>query len=253
MRLRATQHSESKRPRPHITQFVTRGAGLLAFGTLSLALLPAAAGARQAPFYPNHWYAPVTEEFNSEGKTYEGPIFYHGPTGRLHSFYPPSAEAIANEKPAVKRSFPHLLVPGQLAQLIQVAKDTTLAAAPFRAPMSVKRVIWAGDELIGKPYVWGGGHGSWQAPGYDCSGSVSYALHAAGLVASPHVSGEYERWGERGVGTWITVFTNTEHVYMTVDGVRFDTVSAGDPTGLQGPRWRPLYPENDHGYYTRRP
>jgi len=226
---------------------------LIVLSILVAGLLPARAVAGRAPFFPNHWYAPVTEEFRTEETAYEGPIFFHGPTGKLHRFYPPSAEEIANEKAGPRRSFPHLLVPGQRAQLIRVAKDTTLAAAPFRAPTSVKRMIWAGDELIGKPYLWGGGHSAWRASGYDCSGSVSYVLHAAGLVESPHVSGEFEHWGERGVGTWVTLFANREHVYMTVDGLRFDTVSAGDPSGLQGPRWRPLYAENDRGFYVRRP
>jgi len=249
------------RPRPHLTvathltQLRSRGhlKALIVLPILLAASLPARAVAARTPFYPNHWYAPVTEEFKAEEAVYEGPVFYHGPTGKLHRFYPPSAEEIAEEKAGVKRSFPHLLVPGQRAQLVHVAKDTTLAAAPFRAPASVKRMIWAGDELIGKPYLWGGGHGSWQASGYDCSGSVSYVLHAAGLVEWPHVSGEFERWGERGVGTWVTLFANREHVYMTVDGLRFDTVSAGDPSGLQGPRWRPLYAENERSFYVRRP
>ena len=105
-------------------------------------------------------------------------------------------------------------------------------------------MIWAGNELIGKPYIWGGGHASFFARGYDCSGTVSYALHSAGLLTWPEVSGELESFGGRGVGHWVTIFANAGHVYMTIAGIRLDTSPAYDPTNLEGPRWRPLMPGN---------
>ncbi|HWF34784.1 MAG TPA: hypothetical protein VG295_05420 [Solirubrobacteraceae bacterium] len=104
---------------------------------------------------------------------------------------------------------------------------------PPGAPPAVARVIAAGNAIATLPYIWGGGHGSFQANGYDCSGSVSYALAAAGLVSSPMVSGAFESWGVPGPGRWITVYANAGHVWMQVGGWRFDTVALA--TG--GTRW----------------
>jgi peptidoglycan hydrolase-like protein with peptidoglycan-binding domain len=97
----------------------------------------------------------------------------------------------------------------------------------------VARVIAAGDEIATRPYVWGGGHGSFQSYGYDCSGSVSYALHGAGLLSSPEDSSELESYGEAGPGKYITIYANAEHAWMVVDGRRFDTVALAET----GTRW----------------
>jgi cell wall-associated NlpC family hydrolase len=112
----------------------------------------------------------------------------------------------------------------------------TRAVAPANAPLAVKRVIAAANRIRTLPYVWGGGHGRWQDSGYDCSGSVSYALHGARMLTTPLTSGSFETWGEAGPGRWITVYANASHVYMVVAGLRFDT--AGDVSGT-GPRWHP--------------
>jgi cell wall-associated NlpC family hydrolase len=112
----------------------------------------------------------------------------------------------------------------------------TRAVAPANAPLAVKRVIAAANRIRTLPYIWGGGHGSWQDSGYDCSGSVSYALHGARMLTSPLTSGSFETWGEAGAGRWITIYANASHVYMVVAGLRFDT--AGDTSGT-GPRWHP--------------
>jgi hypothetical protein len=112
----------------------------------------------------------------------------------------------------------------------------TRAVAPANAPAAVKRVIAAANHIRTLPYVWGGGHGRWQDAGYDCSGSVSYALHGARMLTSPLTSGSFESWGEAGAGRWITIYANSAHVYMVVAGLRFDT--AGDTSGT-GPRWHP--------------
>ncbi|HEX4805434.1 MAG TPA: peptidoglycan-binding protein [Conexibacter sp.] len=112
-----------------------------------------------------------------------------------------------------------------------VRSDGT-AVAPSDAPQVVKEVIAAGNRIATKPYVWGGGHASWNASGYDCSGSVSYALHGAGLLSSPLVSGDFGSWGSSGRGRWITIFSNGGHVFMTVAGVRFDT------SGANPSRWQ---------------
>jgi cell wall-associated NlpC family hydrolase len=110
------------------------------------------------------------------------------------------------------------------------------AVAPANAPLAVKRVIAAANRIRTLPYVWGGGHGRWQDRGYDCSGSVSYALHGAQMLSTPLTSGSFETWGEAGPGRWITIYANASHVYMVVAGLRFDT--AGDVSET-GPRWHP--------------
>jgi peptidoglycan hydrolase CwlO-like protein len=104
---------------------------------------------------------------------------------------------------------------------------------PPGAPPAVARVMAAGNAIATLPYIWGGGHGSFQANGYDCSGSVSYALAAAGLVSSPMISGDFESWGLPGPGQWITVYANAGHVWMQVAGWRFDTVALAS----SGTRW----------------
>jgi hypothetical protein len=104
---------------------------------------------------------------------------------------------------------------------------------PPGAPAAVAQVIAAGNAIATLPYIYGGGHASFQANGYDCSGSVSYALAAAGLVSSPMVSGAFETWGDPGPGRWITVYANAGHVWMDVAGWRFDTVALAEG----GTRW----------------
>jgi cell wall-associated NlpC family hydrolase len=124
------------------------------------------------------------------------------------------------------------------------------AVPPASAPRAVKEVIAAGNEIAIAPYKWGGGHRGWRDDGYDCSGSVSYALHGAGLLDSALVSGDFARWQQKGPGRWITIYANRDHVYMVVAGMRFDT-SAQSRTGS---RWTaearsadgfsPTHPEN---------
>ena len=130
---------------------------------------------------------------------------------------------------------PELLVPGTTARYVN-----GLAAAPMGAPAAIQEIIWAGNELIGLPYIFGGGHGSFTAHGYDCSGTVSFALHGATLLKTPEDSSEFESYGSHGIGRWIAIFSNPGHAYMTVAGLRLDTSSADDPSNQQGPRWRPL-------------
>jgi cell wall-associated NlpC family hydrolase len=116
------------------------------------------------------------------------------------------------------------------------------AVAPSDAPPVVRRVIAAADEIDGRPYVWGGGHASFTSKGYDCSGAVSYALHGAGLLDYTMVSGQLAHWGDSGPGRWITIYANAEHVFMVVDGLRFDT--RNDPEHISGPRWKMAAPES---------
>jgi cell wall-associated NlpC family hydrolase len=108
-----------------------------------------------------------------------------------------------------------------------------LAVAPSSAPDEVQAIIEAGNAIARKPYKYGGGHARWNDSGYDCSGSVSYVLHAAGLLSRARDSTGFMNWGEAGRGTWITVRSNPDHAYMIVAGLRFDT-SARSTTGT---RW----------------
>ena len=108
-----------------------------------------------------------------------------------------------------------------------------IALPPLEAPAEVKAIFEAGNTIARSPYKWGGGHGKWQDNGYDCSGSVSYALAAAGLLDAPLASGPLMSWGRPGRGRWITIWSKSTHVYMTVAGVRFDTVARGQT----GSRW----------------
>jgi hypothetical protein len=101
-----------------------------------------------------------------------------------------------------------------------------VALPPLEAPPEVRAIIEAGNTIARSPYKWGGGHGKWQDNGYDCSGSVSYALAAAGLLDAPLASGPLMKWGRPGKGKWVTLYSNPGHVYMVVAGVRFDTSAA---------------------------
>ncbi len=157
--------------------------------------------------------------------------------------FPPAGQSTATG-PVLR---PDLLVPGTTARYVD-----GLAAAPMEAPAAVQKIIWAGNELIGLPYIYGGGHGSFIDSGYDCSGTVSFALHGAGLLATPEDSSEFEGFGGHGAGRWVAIFGNAGHAYMTVAGLRLDTSSADDPTNEQGPRWRPLRPANA-GFVVRHP
>lgn len=114
------------------------------------------------------------------------------------------------------------------------------ATAPAGAPKQVRKAINAANRIRTRPYIWGGGHRSFKSKGYDCSGAVSYVLHAAGLLRRPLVSGALgTRWGAPGTGQWITVYGSPSHAYMVVAGLRFDTSQAGDSLSQgSGPRWR---------------
>ena len=121
---------------------------------------------------------------------------------------------------------------------------------PNSAPGRVKRVIAFANRIRTKPYVWGGGHGRWWDRGYDCSGSVSYALHGGRFLRSPLPSGPLERWGMGGEGRWITVYANSGHTYATIAGYRWDTSGNGD--GKTGPSWH-QDPRDNVGYVVRHP
>jgi peptidoglycan hydrolase CwlO-like protein len=147
----------------------------------------------------------------------------HGLTSQLQTL-----EAKAAKQAREAAAADSVSVPGG------IAVDTGgMAQPPPGAPAQVAQVIAAGNAIATLPYIWGGGHGSFQASGYDCSGSVSYALAAAGLLSSPLDSTGFESWGEPGPGRWITVYANAGHAWMEVAGWRFDTVALAET----GTRW----------------
>jgi cell wall-associated NlpC family hydrolase len=126
-------------------------------------------------------------------------------------------------------------------------KDSALllnrtALAPPSAPDPIRAMISAANLIVGQPYRWGGGHGSFQSKGYDCSGAVSYALAGAGLLQTPMASGQFMGYGAQGPGQWLTIYASPTHVYAVIAGLRWDTV--GDASG-SGPRWHPYdaYPQ----------
>jgi hypothetical protein len=122
------------------------------------------------------------------------------------------------------------------------------ATIPTDAPKRVKRVIRAANRISHTPYVWGGGHGRWKDIGYDCSGSVSYALRGGNLLSSPKTSGSLASWGKAGHGKWITVYANSGHVWMKFrGGIKFDT------SGASPSRWQKVGNTSSSGYTIRHP
>ena len=140
---------------------------------------------------------------------------------------------------------PPATVPGATAAM---TTDRRTAAAPAGAPAQVVRAIAAANRITRKPYKWGGGHGRWRDSGYDCSGTVSYVLHAAGLLRTARDSSGFMRYGAKGKGEWISVYAHGGHAYMVIAGLRFDTSGRGE----DGPRWR-LEPRSGRGFVKRHP
>ena len=138
---------------------------------------------------------------------------------------------------------PAPLNPGETAGFINESE----ASAPASAPDAIKAAIAAANAIATTPYIWGGGHGSFESSGYDCSGAVSYALHGGGFLESPLDSTGLETWGEPGPGHWITVYANAEHAWMMIAGLAFDTV------GGPGPRWHSSPVDSPEGFIARHP
>jgi hypothetical protein len=126
------------------------------------------------------------------------------------------------------------------------------AAAPKNAPLAVKRAIWAANQLRRKPYRYGGGHKSFDDRGYDCSGTISYVLGAAGLITSPMSSTEFRSYGERGPGKWITIYAREGHTFAVIAGLRLDTTPYDHYTGKWAPRWQTIY-RPPRGFDARHP
>jgi cell wall-associated NlpC family hydrolase len=191
---------------------------------------------------------------------YSGPVYELTASG-LVPFTPPlpadsSSNTLAGGTTATTSSvflpeLPQLEVPGSIAEEVQY-NGLDIAAAPENAPLVVQQIIWTANEIIGRPYVYGGGHRSFKSFGYDCSGLVSFALHGGELLSAPLDSGQFMQWGAPGQGQWMTILTNPGHAYLDIAGLRLDTSPENDPSGLEGSRWRPLRPDNA-GFVKRHP
>jgi hypothetical protein len=153
--------------------------------------------------------------------------------------------------PAATALFPTTgpVVPGNRAAL-----HNGIASAPTQAPLEVKRAIWAANQLRRKPYRYGGGHRSFVDSGYDCSGTVSYALGAAGIVPSPMSSSDFRRFGARGQGKWITVYARNGHTFAVIAGLRLDTTAWNTMRrdNNWAPRWQAT-PRPPRGFEARHP
>ncbi len=154
----------------------------------------------------------------------------------------------AHTAPAFAELFPATgpTVPGSAAML-----RGAIAAAPSGAPLAVKRAIWAANQLRAKPYRYGGGHKSFLDSGYDCSGTVSYALAAAGLVKAPLSSGDLRGYGSNGCGKWITVYARNGHTFAVIAGLRLDT-TAWNSSRRDAPRWQ-VGARTPSGFVARHP
>jgi cell wall-associated NlpC family hydrolase len=233
---------------------IPASSGAVSTGGASATLPPGASAGGATPTRPaapKRHTAPVTSR--STSLLYRGPIYEKTVTGQVVPYAAPQtptelASVTGGSVVGVAADTkPELLVPGHTARIVG-----GLAAAPISAPPAVQRIVWSANQIIGLPYIFGGGHASFSSPGYDCSGTVSFALHGASLIATPMDSSEFMSWDSGGVGTWVSVFADGGHAYMTVAGLRLDTSAADDPSNQQGPRWRPLRPANE-GFTVRHP
>jgi peptidoglycan hydrolase CwlO-like protein len=145
--------------------------------------------------------------------------------------------------PAPVTGTPAPLTAGEAAEFISESQ----ASVPSAAPAAIAAAIEAANSIATTPYIWGGGHGSFESSGYDCSGAVSFALHGGGFLESPLDSTGLETWGEPGPGKWITVYGNAEHAWMIIAGLAFDTV------GGPGPRWHSSPVDSPEGFVARHP
>jgi peptidoglycan hydrolase CwlO-like protein len=152
---------------------------------------------------------------------------------------------LASSGASVPAGAPAPLTPGESADFISESQ----ASIPSGAPPAVQAVIEAANSIATTPYIWGGGHGSFASPGYDCSGAVSFALHGGGFLDSPLDSTGLETWGEPGPGRWITVYANSGHAWAVIAGLNWNT--SGDLSGT-GPRWHATM-ASTAGYIARHP
>jgi cell wall-associated NlpC family hydrolase len=236
--------------------------GLLAFGLVSVPVAPAAAAKKIFGKRPLHQGmrgrdVRVLQDFLTRAgfKTYVDGQFGRGTAGEVRAW-----EAQEERKVDGRVSRPDakaLRVTVESSSRKALAAPTTgkavvgpdgLAVAPTDAPPLVEAIIDAGNRIAKKPYKYGGGHGRGDDTGYDCSGSMSYAFHGAGMLDQALDSTGFESWGEAGKGTWVTIYAKSSHAFMVVAGLRFDTSGRAN----QGTRWQADM-RSSAGYVVRHP
>jgi cell wall-associated NlpC family hydrolase len=158
---------------------------------------------------------------------------------------PPSDAEVRSELAVFRRD---LQAFGTARGAVPAVKTDGTAVVPLDAPQVVATVVAAANAIATTPYKWGGGHGAWADSGYDCSGSVSFALAGAGLLQSPLVAAQFMRWGAPGPGRWITIYASPGHTFMVVAGLRYDTSGARG-----GTRWQPAAGRSYAGFTQRHP
>src|SRR3954454_4526770 len=232
---------------------------------LALLALPASSSARvhhgATGYETDESYYPG--DYNGYGEDWPGDDSGGGPIGGAAPRAPsgpvaptpavPEQDAPFQPTPAPAPAAPvapTLVTSGTVAGKVAMMRSDGKAAIPRGAPAHVRAMIAAANQIVGKPYKWGGGHAKLIDRGYDCSGAVSYSLRGAGLLGGSMVSGSLAHWAAQGDGRWMSVYANSGHVYMEIAGLRFDTSPVGDPTGRMGVRWRPVIGKR-RGFHAR--
>ena len=220
----------------------------------STCILPAAAKLR--------WDSGHYRNLRDEKPSYLGIFFFSSATSLLYKTDPEEFIYPVNRQILLTVVISGLLLPSASADLfpssgpVVSGKVARLrfgkAAAPKNAPVPVKRAIWAANQLRSKPYRYGGGHKSFNDHGYDCSGTISYVLAAAGLISTPMSSTEFRGYGQRGAGKWITVYAREGHTFAVIAGLRLDTTPFDHYTGKWAPRWYAAY-RPPRGFDARHP
>ena len=220
---------------------------------LSLALV-AESGAQSRPYRETVYTSQVADtgvplqpfSFSREPQRAQAIQVAYYTTPRVRAAQPAYRDDFDSENSGFDIGGLHPMVPGNRAIL-----RNGIAYAPANAPDSVKHAIWAVNSICRRPYVWGGGHGSFHDYGYDCSGTISYALHYAGLLESPLPSSDFLRYGERGRGRWVTIYSKHGHVFAMIAGLRLDTTDLRYGSDV-GPRWH-LDGRDAWGFQARHP
>ena len=230
------------------------GAAFVVAAAVAVVLVLSGGGGRHAPLHATALVAEAPDPLAAQ--SYPDPA---GAARHVRAAAPSVAAAQAAASPGaptlaeVKRELAH---ERQIQQALSSHVNSPFIdpvsgafSPPNVIPLKVRQVIAAGNAIADFPYVYGGGHASFIARAYDCSGSVSYALAAAGLIGAPETSGQLEHWGVPGRGRYLTVFANAGHTFMNVDGVWFDTAGRAGPYST---RWLTTTPSLT-GYAIRHP
>jgi len=199
------------------------------------------------------------------GRALQSPeiLFFSSPPFLVYEAVPEEFIYSVNRKILLGASVFALIIPSAIADVFPASgpviggKEARIysagqAAAPKKAPVAIKRAIWAANQLSSKPYCYGGGHRSFDDSGYDCSGTISYVLGAAGLISSPMSSRDLRHYGRRGRGKWITIYARKGHTFAVIAGLRLDTTPYDNYTGRWAPGWQTT-DRSPRGFVARHP